>query len=52
MKNASLFNFLFKCKFGLNPFFALACIFALENSSWHTPSIMLALSFAFIDVPL
>ena len=52
MKNASSFNFLFKCEFGLNMFFALACIFALENSSWHTPSIMLALSFDFIVVPL
>ena len=52
MKNASSFNFLFKCKFGLNTFLALACIIALENSSWHTPSIMLTLSFAFIVVPL
>ncbi len=52
MKNASSFTILFKCKFGLNPFFALACIFALENFSWHTPSIIQALSFAFIDVPL
>lgn len=52
MKNASSFNFLFKCEFGLNIFFALACIIALENFSWHTSSIMLALSFAFIDVPL
>ena len=52
MKNASSFNFLFKCEFGLNIFFALACIIALENSSWHTSLIMMALSFAFIDVPL
>lgn len=52
MKNASSFTILFKCKFRLNTFFALACIIGLENSSWHTPSIMLALSFAFIDVPL
>ena len=52
MKNASSFNFLFKCEFGLNIFFALACIIALVNSSWHTPSIMQALSFAFIVVPL
>ena len=52
MKNASSFNFLFKCEFGLNLFYAFACIFAMENSFWHTPSIMLALSFAFIDVPL
>ena len=47
MKNASSFNFLFKCEFGLIIFFALACIFALENSSWHTPSIVLAFSFDF-----
>ena len=52
MKNASSFTILFKCEFGLNTFFALACIIALENFSWHTSSIMLALSFAFIDVPL
>ena len=39
MKNASSFNFLFKCEFGLNTFFALACIIAVENSSRHTPSI-------------
>ena len=47
MKNASSFTILFKCKFGLNPFFALACIFAMENSFWHTPSIVLAFSFDF-----
>lgn len=52
MKNASSFNFLFKCESGLNTFFALVCIIALENSSLNTPSIVLALSFAFIDVPL
>ena len=45
MKNASSFNFLFKCEFGLNIFFALACIIALENSFWHTPLIVLAFSF-------
>ena len=47
MKNASSFNILFKCEFGLNIFFALACIIALENSFWHTPSIVLAFSFDF-----
>ena len=52
MKNASSFNFLFKCEFGLNIFFALACIIALEYSPWHTPSIEQALSFAFIGAPL
>ena len=52
MKNASSFTILFKCELGLNIFFALACIIALEYSPWHTPSIMLALSFAFIDVLL
>ena len=52
MKNASSFTILFKCEFGLNIFFALVCIIALENSSLNTPSIVLALSFAFIDVPL
>ena len=52
MKNASSFNFLFKCEFGLNMFFALACIIALVNSSLNTPSIVLAFSFAFIVVPL
>ena len=52
MKNASSFTILFKCEFGLNIFFALACIIALENSSCHAPSIMLAHSFAFIHVPL
>ena len=52
MKNASSFTILFKCKFGLNIFFALACVITMDNSSWHTPSIMLALSFDFIVVPL
>ena len=47
MKNASLFNFLFKCESGLNTFLALACIFALVNSSLHPPLIVLAFSFDF-----
>ena len=47
MKNASTFNFLFKCEFGLNTFFALACIIALVNSSLLSPLIVLAFSFDF-----
>ena len=49
MKNASSFTILFKCEFGLNIFFALVCIIALENSSCHTPSIVLVLSFELTD---
>ena len=47
MKNASSFNFLFKCESGLNLFFAFACIIALVNSSLHPPLIVLAFSFDF-----